>query len=80
MDQTTLHIVYAVVAMAAILILIAIWRYWAVRVNKTADEEALERRMARLNQKQAYRRRDDEIVRLLRGDEQRILGQRNDET
>ena len=35
---------------------------------------ALERRISSLNEDQANRRRDDEIVRLLRGDEQRTVG------
>jgi hypothetical protein len=43
------------------------------------EDIALERRMSSLNEHQANRRRDDEIVRLLRGDEQRIIGD-EDET
>ena len=77
MSQEVLNFVFVVVAVLVILIFLAIRRYWTVKLNMSEEDEALERRMASLNENQANRRRDDEIVRLLRGDEQRTLGRRD---
>ncbi len=76
MSQEMLNIVFFIVATFVILIFIAIHRYWNVRLNMSEEDEALEKRMASLNEHQANRRRDDEIVRLLRGDEQPTIGKR----
>jgi hypothetical protein len=78
MSQEMLNIVFLIVATFVVLIFLAIHRYWNVRLNMSEEDEALERRMASLNQNQANRRRDDEIVRLLRGDEQSTVGKRYD--
>lgn len=78
MSQEVLNLVFFVVAALVVLIFLAIRRYWTVKLNMSEEDEALERRMASLNENQANRRRDDEIVRLLRGDEQQTLGQRRD--
>ncbi len=81
MSQELLNLVFFVVGTLVVLLFLAIRRYWTAQLNMSEEDEALERRMASLNEHQANRRRDDEIVRLLRGDEQRTLGQRreNDE-
>jgi hypothetical protein len=77
MSQEMLHLVFVIVAGLLVLVFIGIRRYWEARVNITEEEEDLERRMASLNEQQANRRRDDEIVRLLRGDEQPVVGERH---
>ena len=79
MSQELLNIVFAVVAVLVVLIFLAIRRYWDTKLNMSEEDEALERRMASLNEHQANRRRDDEIVRLLRGDEQPTVGRRDSE-
>lgn len=71
-----LNIVFVVVAALLVLVFIAIRRYWEAQLNMSQEEEDLERRMASLNEVQANRRRDDEIVRLLRGDEQELAEDR----
>lgn len=78
MSQEVLNLVFIIVAGLVVLLFLAIRRYWTAKLNMSEQDEALERRMASLNENQANRRRDDEIVRLLRGDEQRTLGQRRD--
>ncbi len=78
MSQEMLHILFVVVAGLLVFVFLAIRRYWESQLNITEEEEELERRMASLNERQANRRRDDEIVRLLRGDEQPVVGDRRD--
>ncbi|MBV9788559.1 MAG: hypothetical protein JOZ51_10325 [Chloroflexi bacterium] len=78
MSQEMLNIVFVVVAALLVMVFLTIRRYWEAQVNKSQEEEDLERRMASLNENQANRRRDDEIVRLLRGDETPIAGERRD--
>jgi hypothetical protein len=70
MNQMMLNVIFVIVAVIGVFLVIGIWRYWTAHLNMSEEEEDLERRMADLNRRQAYRRRDDEIVRLLRGDEQ----------
>lgn len=76
MSQEMLNIAFVVVAAVLVVVFLAIRRYWESQVNMSQEEEDLERRMASLNERQANRRRDDEIVRLLRGDEQEMAGER----
>lgn len=76
MSQEMLNIVFVVVAALLVMVFLTIRRYWDAQVNKSQEEEDLERRMASLNEHQANRRRDDEIVRLLRGDEQELAEER----
>lgn len=71
-----LWLLFAVVAAISIFAVVAVQRYWQDKVNLSEEDEALERRVSSLNEYQANRRRDDEIVRLLRGDEQPTVGQR----
>ena len=78
MSQVEVNLLFAVVAGLVLLIFVAVWRYWSEKLNMSQEDEALERKMAALNENQANRRRDDEIVRLLRGDEQPTLGRRSD--
>jgi uncharacterized membrane protein len=79
MSQELLNLVFFVVAAIIVLVFLAVRRYWNVRLNMSEEDEELERRMASLNERQANRRRDDEIVRLLRGDEQPTVGRRREE-
>jgi hypothetical protein len=72
-DQIVTWLVFALVAALLVGGLLMIRRYWEERVHLTDEERELERRMSSLNLDQAHRRRDDEIVRLLRGDEQRTV-------
>jgi beta-lactamase regulating signal transducer with metallopeptidase domain len=76
MSQEMLNIVFVVVAALLVMVFLTIRRYWEAQLNKSPEEEDLERRMASLNEHQANRRRDDEIVRLLRGDEQELAEER----
>ena len=76
MSQGMLYLVFLVVAVLIVFVFTAVWRYWESSLNMSEEDEALERRMASLNENQANRRRDDEIVRLLRGDDHPIVGQR----
>jgi|GEM_PF-6839344 len=78
MSQELLNVVFFVVAAVVVLVLLAVRRLWIEKLNMSEEDEALERRMASLNEVQANRRRDDEIVRLLRGDEQRTIAQRDE--
>lgn len=78
MNQIEVNLLFAIVAGLVLLIFIAVWRYWAEKLNMSQEDEALERRMAALNEGQANRRRDDEIVRLLRGDEHRTISGKSD--
>lgn len=71
-------LLFSVVAAIAVFAVIAVQRYWQDKVNLSEEDEALERRISSLNEHQANRRRDDEIVRLLRGDEPRVMGQPRD--
>ncbi len=65
---------FAVIAALIVVAIIAILRFWDAQLNLSDEDIALERRVSSLNEDQANRRRDDEIVRLLSGDEQRIVG------
>lgn len=76
MSQEMLNLTFVIVAGLLVLVFVAIRRYWEAQVNISQEEEDLERRMASLNERQANRRRDDEIVRLLRGDEQELSEER----
>ncbi len=76
MSQEMLNLVFFLVAAVVVLLFVGVHRYWTARLNMSEEDEALEKRMASLNEQQANKRRDDEIVRLLRGDEQPIVGQR----
>ena len=69
---------FALIAALLVVGIIGILRFWQAQLNLTDEDIALERRVSALNETQANRRRDDEIVRLLRGDEQRIVGEDED--
>ena len=72
-DQALNWVMFALIAALIVVAVIAIVRFWDAKLNMSDEEIALERRISSLNEDQAHRRRDDEIVRLLRGDEQRIV-------
>jgi hypothetical protein len=79
MDSQLLSwLTFAVIAALIVLAVVAIQRFWDTQLNMSDEDIALERRVAALNEDQANRRRDDEIVRLLRGDEQRTIGENED--
>jgi hypothetical protein len=79
MDSQLLSwLTFAVIAALIVLAVVAIQRFWDTQLNMSEEDIALERRVAALNEDQANRRRDDEIVRLLRGDEQRTIGENED--
>ena len=67
-------LIFLVVGALIVVSIIAILRFWDAQLNMSQEDIDLERRISSLNEDQANRRRDDEIVRLLRGDEQRIVG------
>lgn len=72
-------LVFGIVALIVVFAFNVVQRYWQDKLNMSEEDEALERRVSSLNARQANRRRDDEIVRLLRGDDQPIVGQRSDD-
>lgn len=72
-DRILSWITFALIAALMVIGIIAIVRFWDARLNMSDEEIALERRVSALNEDQANRRRDDEIVRLLSGDEPRTI-------
>ena len=73
-DQLISWLTFALIATLIVVAIIGIQRFWDAKLNLSDEDVALERRVSLLNEDQANRRRDDEIVRLLRGDEQRTVG------
>lgn len=69
-DQVFAWITFALVAAIVVIGVVAIQRFWNAQLNMSDEDVAFERRISALNEDQANRRRDDEIVRLLRGEEQ----------
>jgi len=65
---------FVLIAALIVVIIVGISRFWQSELNMSEEDIALEKRISSLNEGQANRRRDDEIVHLLRGDEQRIIG------
>ena len=74
-DQLIAWLTFALIAALLVVAVIGIRRFWDAQLNLSDEDIALERRVSTLNEDQANRRRDDEIVRLLSGDEQRIVGE-----
>ncbi len=72
-DQMLSWVTFALIAALIVVAVIGIRRFWDAQLNMSEEDIALERRISSLNEDQANRRRDDEIVRLLRGDEQQIV-------
>lgn len=72
-DRILSWLTFALIATLLVIGIIAILRFWEARLNLSDEDIALERRMTALNEDQAHRRRDDEIVRLLSGDEPRTV-------
>ena len=77
-DQIISWLIFALIAALGVVAIVGILRFWDATLNMSDEEIALERRISALNEDQANRRRDDEIVRLLRGEEQRIIGDDED--
>ncbi len=72
-DQVISWLTFVLIATLIVIAIIGILRFWDAQLNMTEEDIALERRVSSLNEDQANRRRDDEIVRLLSGDEQRTI-------
>jgi hypothetical protein len=72
-DQLISWLTFVLIAALLVIGLIMIIRFWDARLNLSDEDIALERRISTLNENQANRRRDDEIIRLLSGDEQRTV-------
>ena len=77
-DQVFAWITFALVAAIIIIAIVAIQRFWSAQLNMSDEDVAFERRISALNEDQANRRRDDEIVRLLRGQEQPTVDEDDD--
>jgi hypothetical protein len=77
-DQVFAWITFALVAAIIIIAIVAIQRFWSTQLNMSDEDVAFERRISALNEDQANRRRDDEIVRLLRGQEQPTVDEDDD--
>ncbi len=77
-DQVISWLTFVLIATLIVIAIIGILRFWDAQLNLTEEDIALERRVSSLNEDQANRRRDDEIVRLLSGDEQRTINDDQD--
>ena len=77
-DQVISLLTFVLIATLIVIAIIGILRFWDAQLNLTEEDIALERRVSSLNEDQANRRPDDEIVRLLSGDEQRTINDDQD--
>jgi hypothetical protein len=59
----TAYLLFAVAAMLLILLVALLWRFWQNYAHVTPEEEELERSIASLNDAQANRSSDQQIVR-----------------
>jgi hypothetical protein len=55
-------LLFAVLAVILIAVVVAIRRYWDDQVELSADEEAYDKRVARLNERQANRFTDEQLT------------------
>jgi hypothetical protein len=53
---------YVVFGILLVAIAIFVWRYWSSLVERSPEEEAYERRLTALNERQAHRYSDDELT------------------
>lgn len=58
MPPAALYIVFGALL---VVIIVVLWRYWASLVERSPEEEAYERRLTALNERQANRYTDDEL-------------------
>ncbi len=79
-DQVFVWIIFVLVAAIVIIGIVMIQRFWSAQLNMSDEDVAFERRISALNQDQANRRRDDEIVRLVSGQEQPIVNDDDEQT
>ena len=77
-DQVISWLTFVLIATLIVIAIIGVLRFWDAQLNLTEEDIALERRVSSLNEDQANRRPDDEIVRLLSGDEQRTINDDQD--
>lgn len=66
MPPIFLFLISAVILLGAIYL---VWRYWNNTVNLSPDEEAFDERIAALNERQANRLSDDQLIQPLSGDD-----------
>ena len=59
MADTLLFILLALILIA---IIYGIWRYWDSQVDRTRDEDAYDKRVANLNERQANRYTDEQLT------------------
>ncbi len=79
-DQVFVWIIFVLVAAVVIIGIVMIQRFWSAQLNMSDEDVAFERRISALNEGQANRRRDDEIVRLVSGQEQPIVNDDDEHT
>jgi hypothetical protein len=53
---------YIVFGLLLTVIVVVLWRYWATLVDRTPEEDAYERRLTALNERQANRYSDDALT------------------
>jgi hypothetical protein len=53
---------YITFGLLLVVIIAVLWRYWSTLVDRTPEEEAYERRLTKLNERQANRYSDDELT------------------
>lgn len=59
MPTVALYILFGLLLVA---IAVFVWRYWSSLVDRSPEEEAYERRLTALNERQANRYSDDELT------------------
>lgn len=62
-------IIFALCAVLIVGIGVVLWRYWENLTQVSPEEEMFDRRVARLNERQAYQMTDDELARPITEDE-----------
>lgn len=53
---------YIIFGLLLVVIIVVLWRYWSTLVDRSPEEEAYERRLTALNERQANRYSDDELT------------------
>ena len=69
MDPVTLAILFIICAIVLLSIVYMLWRYWDDVARVTPEEEAYDKRVASLNERQANRMSDKQLVRQLSEDD-----------
>jgi predicted negative regulator of RcsB-dependent stress response len=66
MEMTILFIIVSILLLGAIY---ALWRYWETMVQMSPEEQAYDKRVARLNERQANRLSDEQLSNAVSGED-----------